>query len=57
MKEKVIFTRWVAHELIKQGFPVLRVEKNPNKPEFNVYVFEESPEFLAAFLNTANRSR
>lgn len=55
MNEKVIYTRWLAIELIKQGFPVVRIEKNPNKPEFNTWVFAESAEFLKAFANMANR--
>lgn len=54
MKEKIIYTRWLACELIKQGFPVVRVEDNPNKPGFNAYVFAETAEFLVAFLNIAN---
>lgn len=54
MGEKVIFTRRIACELIKQGFPVVRVEKNPNKPDFNCWVFAETPEFLVAFANIAN---
>ncbi len=54
MKEKVVYTRWVACELRKQGFPIVRVEVNPNKPEFNCWVFAETPEFLVAFANIAN---
>ena len=30
--EKIIYTTWVARELRKQGFPIVRVEVNPNKP-------------------------
>jgi hypothetical protein len=55
MKEKIIYTRWLAIELIKQGFPVVRVERNPSKPEFNTWVFAESEEFLKVFANIANR--
>ena len=46
--EKIIFTRRVAYELRKQGFEILRVEINPNKPEFDCYVFAESEEFSKA---------
>lgn len=53
--EKVIYTRWVAQELIRSGFPVLRVEANPNKPEFDCYVFAETAEFKTAFFNIANK--
>ena len=55
MKEKIVYTRWLALELRRQGFPIVRVEINPNKPQFDCWVFEETPEFLVAFANTANR--
>lgn len=55
MKEKIVYTRWLACELIKQGFPVVRVEENLNRPGFNCWVFAETPEFLTAFANIANR--
>lgn len=51
MKEKVIYTRRVAYELRKMGFPIVRVEINPNKPEFDCYVFEETQAFTAALTN------
>lgn len=41
--EFIIYTRWVAFELRKSGFEILRVEPNPNKPEFDCYVFADSP--------------
>lgn len=55
MNEKVIYTRWLAIELIKAGFPVVRVDQNPNKPNLNCWVFAETAEFLVAFANIANR--
>lgn len=55
MNEKVIYTRWLAIELIKAGFPVVRVEQNPDKPNFNCWVFAETADFLTAFANIANR--
>ena len=45
MKEKVIYTRKLANKLAAAGFPVVRVEANPNKPEFDCYVFEDNAEF------------
>jgi hypothetical protein len=30
------------------GFPIIRVEVNPNKPQFDCYVFAESDEFYEA---------
>ena len=55
MKEKVIYTRWLMRELVKAGFPVIRVEKNPKKPEFECYVFTQTPEFDVGFTNIVNR--
>ena len=57
MKEKIVYTRWLAGELVKAGFPVVRVEQNLNKPEFDAYVFAETKEFKLAFTNIANKSR
>lgn len=56
-KEKVIYTRWVAYELRKQGFPIVRVEVNPNKPQFDCYVFAETAEFIEALLNITATAR
>lgn len=54
MKEKIVFAKWLAIKLSKQGFPVIRVEPRNNKPGFYCWVFEETPEFMAAFANAAN---
>ena len=55
MDEKIIYTRWLAIELIKAGFPVVRVEQNPNRPELKCWVFAETADFLTTFANIANR--
>lgn len=55
LKEKVIYMPWVAAQLRKQGFPIVRVEVNPNKPQFDCYVFEETEELIAAFTKITNR--
>lgn len=57
MKERTIYTRWLAVELLRQGFQAIRVEPNPDKPYFDCWVFAETPEFKLAFANTANRKR
>ena len=41
-KEKVIYTKWLAAALRKQGFKIIRVEINPNKPQFDCWVFEDN---------------
>lgn len=55
MREKIIYTRWLAMALIRAGFPVVKVDQNPHRPELNCWVFAETPEFLVAFANIANR--
>ena len=56
-KEKIIYTRWLANELVKAGFAPIRVEQNPNKPDFDCWVFEETNEFKLAFMLISNRQR
>lgn len=54
-KEKIIYTKWLAVELRKQGFPIKRVEVNPNKPQFDCYVFDATDELIAAFTKITNK--
>lgn len=54
VKEKIIYTRWLANALVKAGFPVVRIEQNPDKPYFDCWVFAETAEFKLAFVNIAN---
>lgn len=55
MKEKIIYTKWVAYELRKQGFPIVRVEVNPNKPQYDCWIFEETPELIKAFIKITSK--
>ena len=48
MEEKIIYTAWVAAELRRRGFKIIRVEVNPNKPQFDCYVFKATEEFFKA---------
>lgn len=48
METKIIYSRNVAYELRKKGFKILRTEPNPRKPQFDLYVFEASPELFEA---------
>lgn len=48
MVEKVIYMPWIAAALREQGFKLLRTGVNPRKPQFDTYVFEETPELLEA---------
>lgn len=42
MKEKIIYTPWLANDLINQGFPLLEVRANPKRPEYDCWVFEDT---------------
>ena len=55
MKEKVIYTRKIANKLVQAGYPVVRVEENPNKPEFDCWVFAETADFKKDFTNIINQ--
>ena len=46
--EKKIFNRRLALELRKRGFNIINTEPNIYKPEFNVYIFEDSTELQSA---------
>lgn len=48
MEEKVIYAKWLAFELRKQGFKLIRTDVNENFPQFDTYVFEFTPELDAA---------
>ena len=56
MSEKIIYTRKVAYELRKQGYPILRVEVHPNKPQFECYVFAATDDFYKALLTITNKA-
>lgn len=46
--EKIIFTNWVAYELRKKGFKIIRTEINPNHPNLDCYVFKDTKELHIA---------
>lgn len=51
MDDKVLYTvfsRRVANELEKQGFRIVKMEKNEKNNKFLVYYFEDSVEFRDA---------
>lgn len=46
--EKKIFNRRLALELRKRGFNIIKTEPNFYKPEFDVYIFQDSGELQRA---------
>lgn len=46
MNEKIIYSKWLAYELRKLGFKIIRMDINPNYPQYDIYVFENTPRLL-----------
>lgn len=44
MKEKKIFKKQIARELRLRGLKIIRTEPNLYKPQFDVYIFEDTDE-------------
>jgi len=49
MKYKKIFTKPLAYELRKLGYRIIKIEPNYNHPQYDVYTFEVSGNFIADF--------
>ena len=47
-KIKKVFTRKLAVELRERGFDIIGTEPNMYKPQFDVYLFEDTPELQQA---------
>ena len=46
--EYTIYTRWLAVELRKQGFRIIRTEVNEKFPQYDCWVFEDSTDLQIA---------
>lgn len=57
MKTFTVYTRRIAYELRKEGFKILEVKINKTNPFYNVWVFEDTPDFKQAFLRLAEQSK
>lgn len=56
MKEKIIYTKWLAYQLRQQGFKFLRTEVNPNFPQYLTYIFEDNLDLQIA-ISALTRAR
>ena len=56
-KEKIIYTTWVAYELRKQGFKILRTEPSPSHPELDCWIFMDTKEFRQALRVISQKGR
>lgn len=49
LKVKIIYSLRIHIALQKQGFQYMTEMKNPQNPNFNCWVYEETPQLLLAF--------
>lgn len=49
MKTKAVRSKRIAWLLRKAGYTILSVEPDRHKPEYDVYIFEKTPDFQDAF--------
>ena len=54
-KEFTIYSKRLALELRLKGFKILRTGVNPNHPQFDTYIFENSHELQMAIKNQSKR--
>ena len=52
-----VYTRWIALELRRQGFKIIGTDINEYNPEFKVWIFEETPDFIKAFRAVSQSKR
>lgn len=47
-KEYTIYSKWLAYELRKQGFRLIKTDINKNFPQFICWVFENNDDLQIA---------
>ena len=50
-----IYTKWLAAALRNEGFDIIKIGANPNKPEFDCYFFEDTDDFQKALSKVSKR--
>ena len=54
-KEYIVYTKWLALALRKQGFKLLGTGINERFPQYDTYIFEESEELHNAIYDLTTR--
>lgn len=49
MEEKIVYMPWIAAKLREEGFKIIDVRVNQSQPQYDCYVFEDTPAFREAF--------
>lgn len=52
-----VYTRWIALRLRQLGFKIIQTDINEFHPEFDVWIFEKTPEFVEAFNKVSREKR
>ena len=52
-----VYSRWLAYELRKMGFKIEEVQPNPNKPEFDCYLFKDSKDLQSTIRELGSRKK
>lgn len=55
MKIKKVYTKKIAIYLREHGFKIVGTEVNKKRPEFDVYLFEDTPSLEEAMLNYVDK--
>lgn len=55
MEKYKIFNARLANTLVKKGFSIIGTEPNMKHPQFDVFLFEDSPAFRSALNNMQER--
>lgn len=50
-----VYTRWIALELVRRGFKIVKWDKNEYHPQYDTYYFVRTPEFISAFRSLTKR--
>lgn len=56
-KEFIIFSKWLAYELRKQGFRLIRTDINRNYPQYDCWVFENNEDLQIAIRYLTSRNK
>ena len=56
-KEFTIYSKWLAYELRKQGFKLIKTDINKNFPQYICWVFENSVDLQIAIGYLTNKRK
>lgn len=56
-KEKKVYTQRLAYELRRMGHKIIAVVPNIRKPQFDVYIFENTERFQKDFAEAVERAK